>query len=297
MPVVGFSDLQQHATDQRYGLAVVNVHALPIANAIIATATRLDAPVVLSVCGDRLGDGILPSVEVIARAAPIPVGLLGKRIQTADQAVQAIRLGCNALALAEGLGETVAVEIRDIAGSCGIPVIGPGGLSGALFEIDEALESATLRVLGHEPTSWHKLDQLVAQAAAEHMQSVFDELGASGQGQGALGVAEPWRPVEHLIIYNTTTDDAASAGLAAEGRRVLDRIPGVRATWSGRSVKDDAGYRWCWLIRFAHPAVIDSYREHPDHVAYADNHFRPVAGNRVSIDYVLIGADENPNSD
>ncbi|MEW8292943.1 MAG: Dabb family protein [Candidatus Thiodiazotropha endolucinida] len=31
--------------------------------------------------------------------------------------------------------------------------------------------------------------------------------------------------------------------------------------------------------------MIDSYREHPDHVAFADNHFRPVAGDRVSIDY------------
>ena len=292
MPVVGFSDLHQRAVDQHYGLAVVNVHALPIAHAILATGAELDAPVVLSVCGDRLDDGLLPSLEAIARRAPIPVGLLGKRIQTSDQAVAAIRLGCNALMLAEGLDEAVAGEIHGTAESCGIPVIAQEALSGALFEIDEALESETLRALGHEPASWHKLDQLVSQAAAAHMQTVFDELGAAGQGQRVLGILEPWRPVEHLIIYNTTTDEPAAVALAAEGRRVLDRIPGVRATWSGRAVKEDAGYRWCWLIRFAHRAVIDSYREHPDHVAYADNHFRPIAGDRVSIDYELTGADE-----
>ena len=98
--------------------------------------------------------------------------------------------------------------------------------------------------------------------------------------------------MEHLIIYNTITDDRTSAEIAAEGRRVLDRIPGVRATWSGRAVKEDAGYRWCWLIRFAHVEVIDSYREHPDHKQYADSSFRPVAGDRISIDFELTGADE-----
>jgi len=38
--------------------------------------------------------------------------------------------------------------------------------------------------------------------------------------------------------------------------------------------------------------VIESYRDHPEHVAYADNHFRPQAGDRISIDYQLTGADE-----
>ena len=108
-----------------------------------------------------------------------------------------------------------------------------------------------------------------------------------------MKVCKPWHPVEHLIIYNTPVDDAKSAELAAEGRRMLDRIPGVRATWSGRAVKDDAGYRWCWLFRFAHAAVIDSYREHPDHVAYADKHFRPIAGDRISIDYHLTGPEQS----
>ncbi|HEB98599.1 MAG TPA: fructose-bisphosphate aldolase, partial [Thiotrichales bacterium] len=45
--------------------------------------------------------------------------------------------------------------------------------------------------------------------------------------------------------------------------------------------------RFCWLIRFVHPAVIDSYREHPEHLRFADELFRPVAGDRISIDYRL----------
>ena len=292
MPVVGFSELHQHATDVRYGLAVVNVSALPVARGAIEGAAGLDAPVVLSVCGGRLDEGLLPSLEAMARAARTPIGLVGKRIEDAEQATRAIRLGCNGLVLADGVSEQVSSEIGAIATSCGIALIEQPALTGSLIEIEEELESVTLSAIAQVPASWQQIDDSVARAAANHLRQVFDRSGATGQGRAVLNSCQPWRPVEHLIVYNTTTDDGASLELAAEGRRVLNRIPGVRATWSGQAVTADAGYRWCWLIRFAHPAVIDSYREHPHHVAYADKHFRPVAGDRISIDYELIGADE-----
>ena len=38
-------------------------------------------------------------------------------------------------------------------------------------------------------------------------------------------------------------------------------------------------------MRFAGRPVIDSYREHPSHKHFADERFRPYAGNRVSIDF------------
>jgi fructose-bisphosphate aldolase class II len=47
-------------------------------------------------------------------------------------------------------------------------------------------------------------------------------------------------------------------------------------------------------VRFCHTAVIDSYRKHPDHVAFADNLFRPVAGERISIDFQMLGGDDEP---
>lgn len=50
-------------------------------------------------------------------------------------------------------------------------------------------------------------------------------------------------------------------------------------------------YRYIWLVRFCHPAVIDSYREHPAHVTFADNLFRPVADERLSINYLALEAD------
>ena len=99
----------------------------------------------------------------------------------------------------------------------------------------------------------------------------------------------PRVPVEHLIIYNIEGLDRAGAEtMMIEGRRVLSAIPGVREVFTGEAVKEGAKYRYTWLVRFCHPAVIDSYREHPDHVAFANNLFRPVAGERISIDYLAM---------
>ena len=54
-------------------------------------------------------------------------------------------------------------------------------------------------------------------------------------------------------------------------------------------VQDDSQYRHCWLVRFTDPAVIASYRDHPQHRAFADERFRPYAGGRISIDYAEAG--------
>jgi fructose-bisphosphate aldolase class II len=115
--------------------------------------------------------------------------------------------------------------------------------------------------------------------------------GSAGRAEQLLDACTPWLPVEHLIVYNVKRLDRQGVeAMMAEGRRTLGAIPGVRAVLTGEAVKQDAAYRYTWLVRFCHPAVIDSYREHPDHVAFADNLFRPVAGERISIDYQAIEA-------
>jgi fructose-bisphosphate aldolase class II len=72
----------------------------------------------------------------------------------------------------------------------------------------------------------------------------------------------------------------------ARGREVLATIPGVRRVFTGWAVQSRAAYKFCWLVQLAHARVIDSYRDHPDHIAFADGLFRPIAGNRVTIDFV-----------
>jgi len=110
--------------------------------------------------------------------------------------------------------------------------------------------------------------------------------GGAGRADEVTAACRPWREVEHLIVYNLSdTSPEETATMMAEGRRILGTIPGVRQVITGTSIREDASYRHCWLMRFAHLAVIDSFREHPDHQAFADGRFRPRARDRISIDY------------
>jgi fructose-bisphosphate aldolase class II len=123
-------------------------------------------------------------------------------------------------------------------------------------------------------------------AEAEHCMHLW---GAAGRADELLSYCRPWLPVEHLIIYNVHgVDKSDTETMIDEGRRALSAIAGVRAVFAGEAVLNDAKYRYTWLVRFCHPAVVDSYREHPEHVAFANKLFRPVAGERISIDYQTV---------
>ncbi|RMG31903.1 MAG: fructose-bisphosphate aldolase, partial [Gammaproteobacteria bacterium] len=113
--------------------------------------------------------------------------------------------------------------------------------------------------------------------------------GGAGQAEAVLAAAEPWEPVEHVILYNIEgLSDEEVEDMMAEGRRVLAQIPGVLRVGTGRAVREGAQYRFCWLVTFCHPAVIESYRDHPLHRRFADARFRPYADGRVSIDYRML---------
>lgn len=108
--------------------------------------------------------------------------------------------------------------------------------------------------------------------------------GSAGRADELLAACAPWTPVDHLIVYNLEAGTNPAA-LMAEGRRVLGAIPGVREVFTGTAVQEGARYRYCWNVRFCHPAVIQSYRNHPAHLDFADHRFRPVAADRLGIDF------------
>lgn len=112
--------------------------------------------------------------------------------------------------------------------------------------------------------------------------------GSANRATELLAQCTPWLPVEHLIVYNVDgiTEHQAST-MMSEGQKTLSSIPGVLEVVTGRAIQHDTMYRYTWLIRFCHSAVIESYRTHPKHVAFADTLFRPVAGERISIDYQM----------
>jgi fructose-bisphosphate aldolase class II len=130
----------------------------------------------------------------------------------------------------------------------------------------------------------------VAEAIQKEAARCIELWGSAGRADALLAHCRPWRSVEHVILYNTEGLDAPGVeAMQSEGRRVLGDIPGVRRVFTGQAVQQDTGYQYCWLVRFAADPVIDSYREHPAHKRFADERFRPHAGNRVSIDFADSG--------
>ena len=118
--------------------------------------------------------------------------------------------------------------------------------------------------------------------------------GSAGRAAEVLSQCRPWTPVDHLIVYNVATKTHPDAQtMMREGQRMLGDIPGVREVFAGEAVEDGAAYRYCWRIRFASPEVIESYRDHPQHVSFADALFRPIAADRITTDYRPVGAEEN----
>jgi fructose-bisphosphate aldolase class II len=142
--------------------------------------------------------------------------------------------------------------------------------------------------------SYAHLFRRVRDAVADETERCIRLWGGAGRAAELLSRCPAWEPVEHLITYNVQHgDDGDVAAMIAEGRRVLAAVPGVRAVEAGQAVAvDQARYRYCWLVRFASAAVIDSYRDHPLHTAFADGRFRPLAADRMSTDYRLFAGED-----
>lgn len=153
----------------------------------------------------------------------------------------------------------------------------------------QRMASQAARAATEDHSDFADLGRRVRAAVAERAAAAIDLSGSAGQAPDARAACREWLPVEHLIVYNVEgLDETGVAAMMAEGRQVLAAIPGVREVVTGVAVTNDPAYRYCWVVRFCHPAVIDSYRDHPDHVAFANQLFRPVAGGRVSIDYQAV---------
>lgn len=120
--------------------------------------------------------------------------------------------------------------------------------------------------------------------------------GSAGRAAEVLERCHAWQSVQHVIIYNADNISIEQVDtIMHRGQDILAKIPGVRRVISGTAAEKKAKYQFCWLIEFAHQNVIESYREHPDHVKFANDLFRPVAGDRISIDFVEISTEQNIN--
>lgn len=126
----------------------------------------------------------------------------------------------------------------------------------------------------------------IQSAIQQEVERCIELWGSAGQADAVMKSATPWKSVHHLIIYNTenATDEQVDT-MMTKGRETLCKIPGVLRVETAIAVTENAKYKFTWVIEFTHENVIASYRDHPDHVNFADTLFRPIAGDRVSIDY------------
>jgi len=127
----------------------------------------------------------------------------------------------------------------------------------------------------------------VREAISDEVSRMNTLLGASGRADEAMSVCRPWREVIHAIAFNFdgTKDAQWQERALARGMSDLSAIPGVRSVEVGTALKDGMRYSRFWNIRFASEHVVTSYADHPAHVAYADEVFRPAAKDRLSMDY------------
>lgn len=153
--------------------------------------------------------------------------------------------------------------LADIAGQCirrNVEADARCGYTGLVKDVSEAIQHETERCI----RLW----------------------GGVNRAAEVMSCATLKKEVDHVIFYNTSGITAEQVTeLMHIGHETLGNIPGVRDVFTGHAIQSDAKFKHCWVVRFSDQAVVDSYKNHPAHVDYADTHFRPVAGDRITIDF------------
>jgi hypothetical protein len=96
--------------------------------------------------------------------------------------------------------------------------------------------------------------------------------------------------IRHLIVFNIREGASHDQCLAMTelARQELARIPGVVSISFGTTVTQNARYRYTFVIDLLDEQALQHYRDHPIHIAFADNHFRPLATDRITTDYEIV---------
>jgi len=276
MPLVHATDLIDHARNTGYRVPAFDLASLDHIVPIVEAAEHSATPVILifSAESGRSFAPALAAAVAVARATAIPVVIEARTSPDREAVACAIRGGANSILLnsADGTPPQRVEAAMQVARDSGVPLFVSCG------------DSMSPGYRDH-----HRLPAAHNAARAEVERELVESSG-NGRAAQALAACRPWREVEHLIVYNVKegSDARFVEQMLARGRAVLGAIPGVRRVLTGRALRAEDRYQYCWLVRFANPAVVASYRDHPDHTAFANTHFRPVAADRISIDFESV---------
>lgn len=262
MAIVEARDLLQHAADSDYRTPAAMIASLEDAVAVLGAAERSGCPIALRIAEAKFllpADMVMPAIEVAAERAGVPVVLLWDGVASEAMLARAIRLGCSALVLASRQPQTENLEA--VAERCGAIAVRP-----------DAPEFVDIDATGRA-----------------QLETLLMAMPAAGRAPAALERVRRWRAVEHVVMFNAPDLSEADIQQMFElGAAKLGAIPGVRDVRFGRAAKPGSRYGLCWFVRFANEAVMDSYRHHPMHIDFADNHFRPFASDRLTSDFLTV---------
>ena len=151
---------------------------------------------------------------------------------------------------------------------------------------DVAAKAMRKRSKENPKGSFTDLKKDVKEAIGEEVQRCLRQWGSAGRAAEVLERCEPWLSVEHLIVYNMSTQSTRSIdSIMSEGKRILSQIPGVREVFTGEALKENSKYSFCWSVRFTHKAALDSFREHHDFDSFLKKRFNPNVSDLTCIDY------------
>jgi fructose-bisphosphate aldolase class II len=143
--------------------------------------------------------------------------------------------------------------------------------------------------ISHEDAGYRDMISNVHEAMTAEVLRVMQVWRSAGRAAEVMIQCKTWNNVEHVIVYNSSeSDPSVIQVMLRKGKEQLSGIPGVLDVRIGRAIDHKSKYRYCWLVRFAHESVIEYYKTHPIHVAYADSYFRPIAAERVTNDYEIL---------
>lgn len=283
-------DMIEGARRHGFALPCFDVPDIALAAAAVEAAADMDSPVALHPTRDTAL--LMPALGALTRLAAVPCALVLSHIADRGDAAEAIRLG------ATGLVVQAAdhANLREMAEACAIALLEPPsrlpehnapapGFAWLGRELADAVAAPLARRQAETARSlpWEDLVETAHKAARGRAAAAIGRCGSAGWGERLAAGCRPRREVDHVVLYNAEADPAT---MVAEGMRTLATVPGVRQVFAGRALTPQARYAHAWVIRFVDAGVIDWYRHHPLHARFADQRFRPLAADRLTIDFL-----------
>ncbi len=141
MALVNMRDMLYHAHENSYAVGTFDLVSLDFLEAVIDSAERCRAPVILSIAEPHFShydfELMMPAVEAVAKRASVSVAIQLDHGSSLNSAIKAINLDCNGvlldtsnMSLPDNINATKAVA--DMAHRCGVPVVGELGYVAAI---------------------------------------------------------------------------------------------------------------------------------------------------------------------